>query len=184
MGSTSPQFWHRRRVFVTGCTGFLGTRVVRELLAAGANVVGLVRARAADSELFRDRLFERVAVVRGRVEDRGRLETAFALHEIQTVFHLAAPGVETVLAAALRARPAGAVVLPIRPGDDDRAAAASAFARRTGYRVGLAELPGRRDESARALLALAEMVAADPMAWSGWPVRFGSTTAVRELAAA
>jgi nucleoside-diphosphate-sugar epimerase len=201
MGSTSPQFWHRRRVFVTGCTGFLGTWVVRELLAAGAEVAGLVRARVADSDLFRDRLFERIAVVRGRVEDQGRLETSLALHDIQTVFHLASPGAESVLAAALRAVPFGSVTLPVPIGDPGRASLVSAFARRTGYRVGLAELPAlfgggsqtvpRAEESylyvrdaARALLTLAEAVVADPMAWSGWPIRFNPTTTGRELSAA
>jgi CDP-glucose 4,6-dehydratase len=159
MGRPSPSFWHRRRVFVTGCTGFLGTWVVRELLARGAVVVGLVRDRARPSDLFDDRLFERITVVRGRVEDRWRLESALAVHGIETVFHLAVPTValstpadptrhlaarwaRTLLTAVRRAAPAAEVVIPVPTGDaTGRAEVAAAFARQAGSAVGVAVLP-------------------------------------------
>jgi CDP-glucose 4,6-dehydratase len=159
MGRQSPSFWHRRRVFVTGCTGFLGTWVVRELLARGAVVVGLVRDRARPSDLFDDRLFERITVVRGRVEDRWRLESALAIHGIETVFHLAIPTTalatptdssrhlaarwsRTLLTAVRRAAPAAEVVIPVSAGDaTGRADVAAAFARQAGAVVGVAMLP-------------------------------------------
>jgi CDP-glucose 4,6-dehydratase len=65
--------------------------VVRELLAAGAGVVGLVRDRAAGSAFARHRLAGRVHVVHGRVEDTFRVHSALAIHEASAVFHLAAP---------------------------------------------------------------------------------------------
>ena len=96
--------WSDRRVFVTGCTGFLGTWVVRDLLAAGADVVALVRDRVPDCELVRDRLIDRVRVVRGRVEDEFRLRQTLAIHEVETVFHLAGPPADAPDRAATTAR--------------------------------------------------------------------------------
>ncbi len=123
MNDTSSP-WRGRRVLVTGCTGFLGSAVVRELLAAGAEVVGLVRDRVADAEFTRHRLAGKVHVVHGRAEDLFRVHSALAVHEARAVFHLAAGderGTTTVLDAARRydsrvpvvlARPDGVALTP------------------------------------------------------------------------
>jgi len=82
--------WRGRRSLVTCCTGFLGSAVVRELLARGAEVVGLVRDRVADAEFARHKLAGRVHVVHGRAEDTFRVHSALAVYEASGVFHLAA----------------------------------------------------------------------------------------------
>ena len=94
-----PDFWRDRRVFVTGCTGLVGSWTVRALLDRGAYVVGLIRDRVPGSELHRAGLIDRIDVVRGSLEDGALLERALAEYEVQTVIHLAA---QTIVGIANR----------------------------------------------------------------------------------
>lgn len=116
--------WRGRKVLVTGCTGFLGSAVVRELIDRGAAVVGLVRDRAADAEFTRHKLAARVHVVRGRADDLFRVHSALAVHEVAAVFHLTATApnqfdraTATVLDAVRRYDPRVPVVTA-RPADE------------------------------------------------------------------
>jgi CDP-glucose 4,6-dehydratase len=142
--TTNP--WRGRRVLVTGCTGFLGTAVVRELLGRGAEVVGLVRDRAAAAEFTRHRLTGKVHVVHGRAEDLFRIHSALAVHEVRAVFHFvpadAARATATVLDATRRYDTRVPVVLARRHG--------VAFAAPAGQPIGVARFgelfgPGDRD---------------------------------------
>ena len=92
-------FWQDRRVFVTGCTGLVGSWTVRALRERGAHVVGLVRDGVCGSELVRSGLLEQIDVVRGCVEDQPLLTRVLAEYEIQTVIHLAA---QTIVGVANR----------------------------------------------------------------------------------
>jgi CDP-glucose 4,6-dehydratase len=83
-------FWQDRRVLVTGCTGLLGSWVVRGLLDRGAHVVGLIRDRKRTPELHLGDPHQCIDLVEGRVEQEGLLESVLNLHAVQTVFHLAA----------------------------------------------------------------------------------------------
>lgn len=82
--------WKNKNVFVTGCTGFLGSWLTKELLAKGANVVGLVRDEVP--AIWPNK----ISVVRGRVEDYKVVERALNEFEINTCFHLAAQAIVTV----------------------------------------------------------------------------------------
>lgn len=89
-------FWLDRPVFVTGGTGLVGSWLVKRLVAAGADVVCLVRDWVPQSELARTRLIENVKVVRGDIRERDVLERALGEYEIDTVIHLAAQTIVTI----------------------------------------------------------------------------------------
>ncbi|MEQ9483876.1 GDP-mannose 4,6-dehydratase [Coleofasciculus sp. F4-SAH-05] len=92
-------FWQDRSVFVTGCTGLLGSWMMQELVNRGANVVGLVRDWVPQSRLFTEGLSQKIVTVYGRVEDIATLERTLSEYEIDTVFHLAA---QTIVGVANR----------------------------------------------------------------------------------
>jgi CDP-glucose 4,6-dehydratase len=92
-------FWQDRPVFVTGATGLVGSWLVKRLLAAGADVVCLVRDWVPGSALVRNRDIERCKIVRGDVCDQALLERALGEYEIDTVIHLAA---QTIVGIANR----------------------------------------------------------------------------------
>ncbi|MBI3779556.1 MAG: GDP-mannose 4,6-dehydratase [candidate division NC10 bacterium] len=95
MNSSKP-FWRDRTVFVTGCTGLLGSWVVEELIAVGANVVGLIRDRVPMSRLASRALDLSTTTVHGAVEDHALLERVLNEYEVDTIFHLAAQTLVTV----------------------------------------------------------------------------------------
>jgi CDP-glucose 4,6-dehydratase len=89
-------FWLDRPTFVTGGTGLVGSWLVSRLVAAGADVVCLVRDWVPQSELARTGTLERVKVVRGDIRDRDTLERLLGEYEIDTVIHLAAQTIVTI----------------------------------------------------------------------------------------
>ena len=94
-----PDFWYDRNVFVTGCTGILGSWLTRELVRRGANVVGLVRDRVPRSLILNAAEWGAVSAVHGEIEDLPLVERALNEYEIETVFHLAA---QTIVGTANR----------------------------------------------------------------------------------
>ena len=91
--SATSSFWRDRPVFVTGGTGLLGGWLVKRLLAAGADVVALVRDWVPRSELVANGLLDRVRVVRGEIRDQETIERILGEYQVVTVLHLAAQAI-------------------------------------------------------------------------------------------
>lgn len=95
----SRSFWQDRRVFITGCTGFLGSWLTAALVKCGADVVGLVRDHVPQAQLFRNGTVGQMTLVNGELADYALLERTLAEYEIQNIFHLAA---QTIVGIANR----------------------------------------------------------------------------------
>ena len=72
------------RVFLTGATGFIGSRIVGELIGAGHQVVGVARSDAglqalqeAGAEPFRGTLEDPAGLARGAADTDAVIHTAF-----------------------------------------------------------------------------------------------------------
>jgi CDP-glucose 4,6-dehydratase len=92
-------FWRNRPVFVTGCTGLLGSWLTMALIECGAHVVGLVRDQVPRSNLAWSGFIQQTTIVHGDVTDYAVVERALGEYEIDTVFHLAA---QTIVGIANR----------------------------------------------------------------------------------
>ena len=91
--------WRGRRVLVTGATGIIGSWLVKDLLAKGAEVVALIMDTDHRSELYRSGDIDSVSIVNGRLENFRTLERAIAQYATEVVFHL---GAQTIVGMAQR----------------------------------------------------------------------------------
>lgn len=89
-------FWKERNVFITGCTGLLGSWLTKALVEKEANVIGLIRDMVPKSNLNGSGFKDKIVTVRGEIEDYFLLERILNEYEIDTVFHLAAQTIVTI----------------------------------------------------------------------------------------
>ena len=95
----SNTYWKNKNVFVTGCTGLLGSWLVKDLVEKGANVTGLIRDWVPKSNLILQDSINKINTIRGDVNDYFLMERILNEYEIDTVFHLAA---QTIVSIANR----------------------------------------------------------------------------------
>lgn len=86
----NPGFWHGRRVFLTGHTGFKGSWLALWLTQMGARVTGFSLPAISPSLFEQAKVGELVDHVEGDVRDIAAVETAMARAQPEVVFHLAA----------------------------------------------------------------------------------------------
>jgi len=95
MVKLSINFWKRRRVFVTGADGLLGSWLIKALLDCQAQVTGFIQDTKRPSELYLSKDIKHIKTVRGALEDFLSLTRALHRHRPQTVFHLGAQALVT-----------------------------------------------------------------------------------------
>lgn len=78
----------------------LGSWLTEALVAAEANVVGLIRDHMPQSQLYRSGTIERMTAVHGELCDYDLLERTIAEYEVEIIYHLAA---QTIVGTANRA---------------------------------------------------------------------------------
>jgi CDP-glucose 4,6-dehydratase len=93
-----PGFWSKRQVFVTGCSGFLGSWTIKELRRLGATTIGLVRDHSRQSGLD-DPTTVPDFTVEGALEEYEVVLRAINEHEADVVLHL---GAQPIVGTALR----------------------------------------------------------------------------------
>lgn len=91
MDQISMNFFHGKRVFVTGHTGFKGSWLCQILINIGAVVTGYSLSAPTQPNLFSLAGLEgRITSVIGDIRDREKLKAAFDAAHPEFVFHLAA----------------------------------------------------------------------------------------------
>jgi len=85
--------WKNKRVFITGCTGVLGSWLTIRLVEEGAEVIGLIRDLVPKSYLNLSGFLARINVVRGSVTEYDVIERALNEYEVDTCFHVAAQAI-------------------------------------------------------------------------------------------
>jgi dihydroflavonol-4-reductase len=93
------------RILLTGATGFIGSHVARQLLAAEYEVRALVRPAASDAQTRRNPLDERIQAAQGDLRDRDSLRSAMEgcemLVHVAADYRLWAPDKKTIFATNL-----------------------------------------------------------------------------------
>ncbi|MGG3886447.1 CDP-glucose 4,6-dehydratase [Brevibacillus panacihumi] len=87
----NSSFWHKKRVLVTGHTGFKGAWLSIWLHAMGAEVTGYALEPPTDPSLFRlAGVGQLVHTITADIRDRGMLEQVILQAKPEIIFHLAA----------------------------------------------------------------------------------------------
>jgi CDP-glucose 4,6-dehydratase len=89
----SQNNWLNKNIFITGCTGLLGSWLTEELINLGANIIGLQRDHVPQARIYREGIIDKITVIPGNLENYNVIERALNEYEIEVVFHLAAQAI-------------------------------------------------------------------------------------------
>lgn len=89
--SMNSQFWHGKRVLITGHTGFKGSWLSLWLQQVGANVIGYALTPPTEPSLFTvANIAQGMTSIEGDIRDLIKLQAVMAEHKPEIVLHLAA----------------------------------------------------------------------------------------------
>ena len=94
----AKSFWNKKRVFVTGATGLVGSQLINKLLDSNAEVHALIFEEPQDSELVRSKNISRIISHHGNLVDRDSVDKAITNSNAEFIFHL---GAQTIVSKAL-----------------------------------------------------------------------------------
>ena len=87
----NPEFWHGKRVLLTGHTGFKGGWLSLWLQSMGANVIGYSLAPPTNPNLFEvANVAQGMISIIGDIRDLAKLQAVFVEHKPEIVIHMAA----------------------------------------------------------------------------------------------
>lgn len=84
-------FWKKRKVLITGATGFIGSNLVQELISRGSDVFALTYGISYEQhDFFSSAEKKKIRFIRADVREYEQLSDIFTKNRIDTCFHLAA----------------------------------------------------------------------------------------------
>lgn len=84
------KYWRGKKVFISGCNGFLGSWLSKALVDCGAEVTGLIKEEIPDSLLVSSGYINKMNIVHGSIESYRLMHKTLQEYHIDTYFHLAA----------------------------------------------------------------------------------------------
>ena len=87
----NPSFWNKKKVLITGHTGFKGSWLSLWLQSAGADVVGYALSPPTNPSLFElANVASGMSSLTGDIRDLDQVESAIRSHRPEIIFHMAA----------------------------------------------------------------------------------------------
>ncbi len=83
-------FWRGKRLFITGCSGLLGSWLTAELIQKGASILGLIHSDPSHSLLTYMGTIEHIDTIQGDIRDFDLIAKILAENPVDIIFHLAA----------------------------------------------------------------------------------------------